>query len=226
MNYVFDWDWPGAETHFRRAIELDPNYVTAHHWYGLYLAVMGRFDEGINQAQRALELDPSSLIINTDLGLIFCYARQPDRAIEQLMKTLEREPNFVVARWRLARAYAQKAMYQEAISELAKAIAVAGRKPYYLSLMGYVNALAGKRDEALRILDELRGLPQSQENLPALIATVYVGLGDRDQAFAWLDKAYKERFAALIALKVEPMFDNLRSDRRFQDLERRVGLAP
>jgi len=225
LNYVFDWDWPGAESHFRRAIELNPNYVTAHHWYGLYLAVMGRFDEGIEEEQRALELDPSSLIINTDLGLIFCYARQPDRAIEQLMKTLEREPNFVVARWRLARAYAQKAMYQEAISELQKAIEVAGRRPYYLSLMGYVDALAGKRDEALRILNELQGLPQSQENLPALIATIYVGLGDRRRAFEWLNKAYKERFTALIALKVEPMFDPLRSDPRFQDLERRIGLG-
>ena len=225
LNYVFDWDWPGAESHFRRAIELNPNYVTAHHWYGLYLGVMGRFDEGIEQTQRALELDPSSLIINTDLGLIFCYARQPDRAIEQLRKTLEREPNFVVARWRLARAYAQKAMYQEAISELQKAIEVAGRRPYYISLMGYVDALAGKRAEALSILNELRGLPLSQEKLPALIAAVYVGLGDRDRAFEWLDKAYKERFAALIALKVEPMFDNLRSDPRFQDLQRRVGLG-
>ena len=225
LNYVFDWDWASAEGHFRRAIELDPNYVTAHHWYGLYLGVMGRFDEGIEQTKRALELDPSSLIINTDLGLIYCYARQPDRAIDQLMKTLEREPNFVVARWRLARAYAQKAMYQEAISELTKAITVAGRRPYYLSLLGYVDALAGKRDEALTILKELQGLPQSQENLPALIASIYVGLGDRDRAFEWLDKAYKERFAALIALKVEPMFDNLRSDPRFRDLEQRIGLA-
>jgi Tfp pilus assembly protein PilF len=223
LNYVFDWDWLGAESHFRRAIELNPNYVTARHWYGLYLAVMGRFDEGINQTYRALELDPSSPIINTDLGLIFCYARQPDRAIEQLKKTLEREPNFVVARWRLARAYAQKAMYQEATSELQKAIELAGRRPYYLSLMGYVDGLAGKRAEALRILNELRGFPQSQENSPFLIATVYVGLGDRDRAFEWLDRAYEERFTALIGLKVDPMFDNLRADPRFQDLLRRTG---
>jgi len=102
---------------------------------------------------------------------------QPDRAIEQLRKTLEREPNFVVARWRLARAYAQKVMYQEAISELQNAIAVAGRRPYYVSLTGYVDALAGKRAEALKILNELLRLPQSRENLPAMIATVYVGLG-------------------------------------------------
>ncbi|MCM3869903.1 MAG: tetratricopeptide repeat protein [Pyrinomonadaceae bacterium] len=225
LNYVFDWDWSGAESHFRRAIELNPNYVTAHHWYGLYLGVMGRFDEGIEQAQRAVELDPSSPIINTDLGLIFCYARQPDRAIEQLKKTLAREPDFVVARWRLARAYAQKAMYQEAISELQKAIDASGRKPYYLSLMGYVQAHAGNRAEALKIVKELQGLPQGQENWPALIATVYVGLGDKDRAFEWLDRAYQERFTALIGLKVEPMFDNLRSDPRFAALVRRVGLA-
>jgi len=223
LNYVFDWDWASAESHLRRATELSPNYVTAHHWYGLYLAVMGRFDEGIEQAHRALELDPSSPIINTDLGLIFCYARQPDRAIEQLKKTLAREPNFVVARWRLARAYAQKAMYQEAISELQTVIRTSGRKPAYLSLIGYVNGLAGNRGEALKILKELQGLPR--EDTPVLIAAVYVGLADRDHAFEWLDKAYKERFAALIALKVEPMFDNLRADVRFQDLERRMGLA-
>jgi TolB-like protein/DNA-binding winged helix-turn-helix (wHTH) protein/Tfp pilus assembly protein PilF len=225
LNYVSDWDFPGAEHHFKRAIILDPNYVTAHHWYALFLGVMGRFDESIDQARLALTLDPSSPIINTDLGLIFTYARQPDRAIEQLKKTIDREPSFIVAHWRLGRAYAQKGMYPEALAELQKTITATGRKPYYVSLVGYIEGLSGNRQEALKILKELKGLPRSRESIPALIATVHIGLGNRDEAFAYLDKAYQGRFTALLGIKVDSMFDPLRADPRFPDLERRVGLV-
>ena len=223
LNYVFDWDWPTAEQHFRRAIDLNPNYATAHHWYALFLATQGRPAEAISEAHQALKLDPLSPIMNTDLGLIFYYSHQYDQAIEQLQKTLKLEPEFAVAHWRLGLAYAQKGRLHEAEVEIERAIELAGRPPGFLAALGYVAAALGKKDEAARVLAELQGLNQKRYVFPTFYTNVYLGLKDNDQALKWLERGYNDRSAALIGMKVEPMYDPLRGDPRFQDLVKRVG---
>jgi tetratricopeptide (TPR) repeat protein len=225
LNYIFDWDWAEADRHFRRAIELSPAYPTASHWYSLYLTVTGRTAEGIETARRAQELDPLSRIINTDRGIVYFYARQYDLAIERFKATLEIEPDFAAARWDLGRAYSQTGAYEQAITELQSAIQFGGRTPTFLGSLGYAYAVAGRRDEAIKILNELKSLSKRQYVFPHLMAIIYAGLGDKEQAIYWLSKAYDERDNALIALKVEPDFDVLRSDRRFSELLRRVGLG-
>jgi DNA-binding winged helix-turn-helix (wHTH) protein/TolB-like protein len=224
LNYIFDWDWAGADRHFRRAIELSPAYPTASHWYSLYLTVTGRTGEGIETARRARELDPLSRIINTDCGIVYFYARQYDRAVEQFKATLEMEPNFAAARWDLGRTYSQTGDYGSAISEIKAAMESAGRTPTFLGSLGYAYAVAGRKDEARMTLNELKSVAKRQYVFPHLIAIVYAGLGDKEEALDWLWRAFEERDNALVALKVEPDFDSLRSEPRFSELLRRVGL--
>jgi eukaryotic-like serine/threonine-protein kinase len=226
-RFRFDWDWPGAEREFKRAIELNARYPTAHHWYAYYLASMGRLDQTRAAIQRAQELDPLSLIINATVGQEFYYAREYDLAIERLLKTLEIDSNFAHAHRLLGEAYRKKGMFEEAIAEIQKAVTLsAGSGVYYLAQLGNAYALSGKRGEALRILDELRKLSQHKYVSPTDFAIVYIGLGEKDQAFAWLERAYEERSGFLTELMVEPMFDSLRSDPRFQELLHRMKLAP
>jgi len=224
LNYIYDWDWVGAEQHYLRAIELNPNYPTARHWYSLYLTAMLRTDEALVQAQRAKELDPLSLIINTDLGLVFYRARRFDEAISQFKQTLESEPAFGPAHWNLGRAYEQKGLFTEAIEEFEQAIKLSGRSPVYLSSIGHAYGLSGKRTEAQRILNELNSLASKKYVLPNLIAIVYVGLGEKDQAFEWLNKAYTERSDFMVVLKVDPSLDGIRDDPRFGKLVNKMGL--
>jgi tetratricopeptide (TPR) repeat protein len=216
--------WVVAEKHYRRASQLNANYATAHHWYSLYLTAMLRMHEAVAEAQTAQELDPFSLIINTDLGLVFYRARQYDRAIEQLKKTLEMEPNFAAARWNLGRAFLQKRMYPEAIAELRRATELSGHNPVYLAALGHALAVSGRRQEATKILNNLKELSKRRYVLPSLIAIIYIGLDHKDQAFVWLEKAYQDRSDFMIVLRVEPVLDGLRSDPRFRDLLERVGL--
>ncbi len=226
VYHFYEWNWSGAESEFQLAIRLNPSYATAHHWYGFCLNTMGRFDEALAEIKRAQELDPLSLVISSNVAFSFYLARQYDRAIEQFRKTLEMDPNFAYAHYRLGRTYMQKAMFGEAIVELQKAVALAGGSPFRVASLGQAYALSGKRGEALKILDELKELSKQRQVYPAVIAEIYVGLGEKDQAFAWLEKAYAERSGQLRHLKVEPAYDRLRSDPRFQDLLRRVGLPP
>lgn len=160
------------------------------------------------------------------MGLVFYRAHQYDRAIEQFKKTLEMEPNFVPARWNLGRALVQKRMYGEAIMELQRATERSNRNPVYLAALGHAYAVSGRREEATKILNELKELSKRRYILPNLIAIIYVGLNEKEQAFAWLEKAYQERSDFMIVLKVDPVLDGLRSEPRFQDLLRRVGLSP
>jgi DNA-binding winged helix-turn-helix (wHTH) protein/TolB-like protein/Flp pilus assembly protein TadD len=221
-----DWDWPGAEREFKRAIELNPSYATAHHWYAYYLAAMGRHAEAIREIRRAQEIDPLSLIINTDVGEIFYYASRYDEAIEQCRKTIEMDTNFTLAHRVLAWAYEEKGMHAEAITELQKAVSISEDETNILASLGHVYAMSEKRDEARRVLNHLKKL-SIQSYVPSSdIAIVYASLGEKDQAFAWLEKAYEDRSGSLILLKVWPLMDPLRSDPRFADLVRRVGLAP
>jgi len=223
---AYDWDWANAEKEYKRAIELSPRYATAHQWYGGCLEAMGRSNEAIAERKRALELDPLSLVINFELGLAFYYTRDYDRAIEQFQKTVELDQNFPPVHAFLPAAYEQKGMHSEAIAEFKKAIPLKGASEvtYLRAGLGYAYAVLGKKGEARRLLDELKHR-STQEYVPAPnIALIYAGLGEKDQAFAWLDKGYKDRSFQMQWIEIEPRWDSLRSDARFQDLMRRVGL--
>jgi serine/threonine protein kinase/Tfp pilus assembly protein PilF len=222
IRTMYDWNWQGAEKEFQRAIELNPNYAIAHRWYALNLEYTGRVEEAIVEDKRALELDPLSLPINAYFGLTFYDARHYDQTIEQEKKTIELDPNFIVAHNFLALAYLQKSMGNEATAELEKALVISPGDPMSLGELGRAYALGGKRAEAQKTLDKLNQLSK-QKFVPAMArAVVEVGLGEKDKAFEWLEKAYEERF--VIQTKPDPQFDPLRSDPRFADLLRRMNL--
>jgi len=221
-----DYDWGSAERHYQRALELNPSYATAHQWYAQCLLSMGRFDQALTQMRRAQELDPLSLIINTFVGVVLDWSGGPDEAIEQLRKTLALDPNFMVAHGRLGGAYMEKSMYREAIAELQTAVQLSGGAWAVAGCLGYAYAVSGNQIQARQILDEFRRRA-SRQYVPALaFAMVYTGLGDKDRAFEWLSKAVEERGQHVTWLKVNPLWDPLRSDPRFTDLLRRMNLAP
>jgi eukaryotic-like serine/threonine-protein kinase len=223
IKLVYEWDWAGAEREFKRAIELDPNYATAHHWYGFDLAAVGRFDEAIIEIRKAQEIDPLSLIINANAGWIFYYARQYDQAIEQESKALEIDPNFAIAHGRLAQAYEQKGMNKEAVEEYLKAETLLGENQEEIAALRQAFTVAGMKGFWQKELG--LALERSKRQLvpKTIVAGYYAHLGEREQAIQWLEKAYEERNVP-ISLKVDPRWDGLRSDPRFADLIRRVGL--
>jgi TolB-like protein/DNA-binding winged helix-turn-helix (wHTH) protein/Flp pilus assembly protein TadD len=223
---AYDWDWDGAEKEYKRAIELNPRYATAHQWYGGYLSVVGRTDEATAERKRALELEPLSLIIGFELGLSFYFARDYDQAIEQFQKTLELDRNFPQPNNFLAAAYEQKGMYSEAMAEFKKSIPLteASESTPSKAGLGHLYGVIGRKSEAHVVLNELKQIAE-KEYLPATnIALIYTGLGEKDQAFVWLEKAYEQRAFQLQWIKLEPRWDRLHSDPRFQDLVRRIGL--
>ena len=219
-----EWDWAGGEKEFKRAIELNPSYPTAHSWYGEYLMVQGRFDEALTEMNRASELNPLSPGLNLALGYRFYYAHQYPQAIEQIQKTLAMDATFVPAHAYLGRAYEQKGTYPEAISEMRKALDLSEGDTNELAALGHAYAMAHQVGEVKKVLDQLKERSQQTYVQPSLIAVIHAGLGDKNQAFDWLQKAYEDRSAGLLYLKVDPAFDSVRSDPRFLDLLRRVGL--
>jgi serine/threonine protein kinase/Tfp pilus assembly protein PilF len=223
---LYDWDWSSADREYKRAIELKPGYATAHQWYANHLVATGHFNEALIQIRRALELDPLSLIINEGAGLHLYLTRKYDQAIEQQQKTLELDSSFIPAHSTLGAAYLQKGMYEQALAEFQKAIDLSGHNPDYVADLGHGYAVSGKRGKARKVLDELNDMSKLRHVSPYAIARVYVGLGESDQAFKWLEKAYGERTSELIFIKEEPVFDNLHLDLRFQDLLKRMGLVP
>ena len=218
----YDWDWQKAEKEYRRAIQLDPNYATAHHWYAEYLAYQGRFDEAFAEIERARQLDPLSLIIATDNGAILYFSRQYDRAIKQFRAVLDMEPNFPRAHL-LIFAYVQKGLFADALADIEKWRRI-DNAPGSWAIEAYVYGRSGQQVEARRSLEKLQQLNRRRQMDPAAFALAYVGMDNKDEAFAWLQKAYLEHSNALTALKVDPIYDPLRSDARFQELLRRVGL--
>jgi len=219
----YDWDWQTAEKEFRRAIELDPNYATAHHWYAEYLSLQGRFAEAFAEIERAHKLDPLSLIIATDHGAIQYFSRQYGPAIEEFRAVLDMERDFPRAHM-LDSAYAQKGMYADALADL-KEWRQVGDGPWAQGYLVYVYGRSGQRTRARHELKKLEQLYSRQPLDPAPMLLAHIGLGDKDDAFYWLEKSYLAHSTMLTTLKVEPIYDPLRSDPRFQELMRRVGLA-
>jgi TolB-like protein/Tfp pilus assembly protein PilF len=218
----FNLDWHGAEEEYKRALELDPNSVRAHETYAWHLEMFERLDEAMRHLRRAQELDPFSLSIRWDIGVAFTFSRQYDQAIEQFEKTIELEPAFMAAHSGLAPAYQQKGMHAEAIAELQKVQALGGGRGAQLA---YAYALAGRKDEAKKILEELKEESKQHYVSPFDFALIYMGLGDKDQAFEWFNKTFDENPYRIAFIKVNPRFDRLRSDPRFAVLLRRMKLA-
>jgi len=220
IKISWDWDWGSGEKELKRAIELNPGYATAHQWYALLLMQLGRHDDALVEIKKAQELNPLSPIINANVGYTLYHARRYDEAIEHYRKALEMHPSFGELHKYMAWAYAQKGMYEEALEEIQTAIILSGRIPPYLNVLGYVNALSGKKNDALKIIRELKTVRGDKY----FIAAVYAALGEKDQAFEYLQKACEERSYKMIYLKVDPMLDSLRSDLRFKALLKSMKL--
>ena len=220
----FNWSWDAAEQEFKRAIELNPNYANAYNLYAGYMISRGRVDEAIAASNRARELDPLSLAISVQKGFILENARRSDEAIEQLRGVITLDQNHYQAYWMLGHTYACSGRFDEGVEAAQKAVELSGRAPGALGILGFAYGLAGRKTEATKVLNELLDLNNRRYVTPAAIAWVYIGLGDKDHAFEWLEKAYQERSNFIAYLSVVPLADSLRSDSRFSDLLRRVGL--
>ncbi len=219
-----DWNFAESNREFLRAIELNPAYPTARQWYGLHhLAATGRFDEAIAEGRLAQQLDPLSLITNAELGVIYIMARQYDRAVEQLRKTHEMDQGFYYAHWRLGTAYVVKGSFQDAILEYQRARQL-NDDPQVLALLGHAYAASGERGEGLKTLDQLVVISKQRYVSAYSFVLIYEALGEKDRAFQWLEQGYQNRDWQMNQLKVDPMLDDLRTDARFTDLVRRVGL--
>jgi TolB-like protein/DNA-binding winged helix-turn-helix (wHTH) protein/Tfp pilus assembly protein PilF len=224
MSYAYDWDWPAAGRHFDQALALDPAYTRAHIFYPFYLSSRGQSQEAVTVAKSALDLDPASPSLSHSLAVQFYLTRQFDQAIEQCRKTLEMDPNFAVAYAVLGQTYLAKGMNSEAAPVLEKYSALSQGSVDSLALLGYSQARRGKKSQALRTIDELKETSKNSFVPAFYFALVYAALEDKDQAFMWLEKGYDERFARFAYLKLEALWDPLRSDERFRDLVRRVGI--
>jgi TolB-like protein/Tfp pilus assembly protein PilF len=220
VKHLFDWDWSGAEREYKRAIELNPNYASVYGWYGMYLAGRGRFDESLAQVRQAQELDPLSVIISVQVGNIFFFARRYDQAIAQYQKTLEMDPNFRIAHDFLGLAYEAKGTYEKAITEFLKF-----RDPEEAVALKQAYAASGWRGYWQKELDFAKVRQSKGEYLSAWeMSNLYSRLGEKDLAFEWLEKAYREHDNNLWRLKAEPVQDSLHSDPRFAGLLKRMGL--
>lgn len=222
--YAIAWNWHGVEKELTRTLEINPGTARAYHHYALFLNYMKRPDEAIAKIKQARDLDPLSLAINSDVGLVYYYARRYDEAIAAYGQALELDPNFAMTHRDLAQAYWQKGMYNEALAEVETAIKLSERNPDYVTLLGLVCASAGRKSEAQKLLHEIDRMAERRYVPPSLKAVLYAALGRKDEAFVWLERAYESRSTHLVNLPVDPTFDPLRSDPRFDDLLRRMGL--
>ncbi|MDQ3688059.1 MAG: tetratricopeptide repeat-containing serine/threonine-protein kinase [Acidobacteriota bacterium] len=221
----YERDWAGADTEFEHAIELSPNYATAHHWYSVALLSRGHFDHALREVRRAQELDPLSPGINTDLGLCYFYMRRYDEAAVHFKRMTELFPDFFPAYYHLGWTYTQKHMYTEAIEQYQKALTLSKGHTMVRAMLGYAYAVSGREAEARHILKELEALTERQYVSPCRFAILYAGLGEKDLAFQWLDRAYDELDILLVYINVTPFYDPIRDDPRFGELRHRLGLA-
>ena len=223
----YDWDWTGAEREFLHAIELNPNSSTAHYWFTIPLVATARVDEAIAYARRAVEIEPLSLVVHTNLAGALTAAGRYDEAIEAGRKAIELDPGFPLARWALTLAYQQKGMHTEVIVELQEAFRLSGGSPLVLGWLGRAYGISGQRDEAHKALRELEQQSKRRYVAPFNLALVYLGLGETERAFEWLEKSREDRsFWLVYLIRFAPLFEGVRSDPRYQDLLRRMNLAP
>jgi tetratricopeptide (TPR) repeat protein len=222
--YFHEFNWLASEREFKCGLELNPNYAAAHFYFANYLLVMEQFQEALAEARRAQALDPVSLPAGANTAVALYFGRQYDEAIEQCLQVLESNPNFTRSYEDLGRAYLEKGMWREAITAFKKAVTRSGRGSGYVASLAHAYALAGRRREALNLLKEISEFARKRYVSPFAFALVYTGMGKKDQAFAWLEKAYQERASALPFVKVNPRFAPLHSDPRFHKLLRRMGL--
>lgn len=222
----FEWDWPRAEQEFKRAIELDPNYATAHQWYGEFLANMGRPDEAISEIKRARELDPLSVIINSDVGKVYLLTRHYDEAVRQFERTLELDPNFAQTPYLLSATYSLQGLHEKALDQIRE---VKGREntPMHLVWLGYVSGAAGRHAEAETALHRLSDIAQQTYVSPEYMMLVSAGMPDPEKFFEWADRVFTERpSGGALPLKANPLYDSVRSDPRYAELLRRANFDP
>lgn len=225
IRFRWDWDRTATEREFQEAIRLKPAYAPAHQWYSSYLVAVERFDEAIAEAKRTEELEPLSFVASSHLGWIYYLSGQNDKAIEQCKKILELDPSSFPARRYLGLAYEAKGMYAEAIAEFQTGVKLSG-SPLMLALLGHAYAVSGKTAEAKQVINDLQQLQGQRYVSPYTVAAIYAGLGDRDQAFKWLERAVEERDIWLMNLKVDPVFAKLRNQDQFTDILARLRLRP
>ncbi len=223
VNLFYDWNWAGVEREYRRTVELDPNNVSSHYGFVLYLIIMGRSSESIEHAKQTFQIDPLSIEANRMLGDAFLMARDYHQAIEQYHRTIEMDPYYWWPHLQLAESYLEVGRFAEAIAEMEKARSL-DTSPLILRELGRAYAVAGNENKAREILEELKTLSGKSYVSPEFVALIHGALGERDAAFEWLEKAFADRSIALLFLKTDPDWDDFRSDPRFQDLMRRVGL--
>jgi Predicted integral membrane protein len=223
-RFYYDWDWAAAEQEFRTAIALNPNYELGYDWYGYYLTAMKRYDEAKIIFKKAIELDPLSVPINTDISFCYYYTGDYANAIKKLQESIRMNPKFVLAHIWLGRTYQLKKMYPEAVIEYKKALEVSPDWPVALSQLGSVYGVSGNKAEAQKILDSLISWSSNKFVTSYGVALVNMGLGDKEKAFVWLNKAYEERSHWLVWLRSDPRWDSIRTDKRFIELVNRVGL--
>ncbi|MEO8435901.1 MAG: protein kinase [Pyrinomonadaceae bacterium] len=221
----YDTDWAGGEAEFKRAIELNPNYATAHHYYGDMFLARGNFEKAQQEMEKAKELDPLSPAINVDIGLVYFYQRDYDRCIEYSKKVSQRFPDFFPARSNLAWAYTQKKMYREAIAEYQQASTLSKGHTMVRAMMAYTYAVWGKKDEARKILKDLENAAKSRHISPMRFVVMHLGLGDKEKVFQWLQRAKEELDIFLVYVRVSPFFDSVRNEPKFQDIIQSLGLA-
>jgi len=219
-----DWDWPGSERQFKRALEINPNDGTARMWSAAYLIAMGRLDESVPEYKRALQAEPLSLVISSSLGLSLCLTRRYDQAMEQLQKTIDMDQSFVEAHPFLGLVYEQKAMFTEAISEFQQALSLSRGDTRFVSALGHAYAISGREKMAEESLVRLQEQGKQRYVAPYDIAVVYAGLKDIDQTFKYLDMACQDHSFWLIYFRTDPRFDAIRGDPRYRDLLRRMHL--
>jgi serine/threonine-protein kinase len=221
----YDWNWRETEKEFKRALELNPGYATAHLWYANFFNGMGRHDDAIAEMKRALDLDPLSLIINADVGRTLYFARRYGEAIEQLRKTVEMDHSFALGHIWLGQVLEQTGKSNAAILEFRKGVSLSDTSSFAVARLAHAYAVVGNRDQAGKLLDQLKSLAEKKYVSPYDIGIIYAGMGDTEQAFAWLDKAYEERSHWTDFLTVDPILDPLRTDPRFAVLVKKMGLG-
>jgi serine/threonine protein kinase/Flp pilus assembly protein TadD len=224
IEFENDLDPIAAEKGFKQAIEINPGLADAHKKYAEFLSALGRHEEAIKEIKLAQELDPLSLIYSTTAGIIYYNAREYDQAIEQCKEVLEKEPNFIPAHAYLGESYIQKSMYDDAISEFQKSVMLSSRSPLYLAGLAHAYGVAGKKEEAFKIIEELKELSKKKYIPSYSIAIIYVGLNEKEQAVSWLEKAVEERYWRVLSIKVDPRFDSLRSDSRYKAILKKLSL--